>query len=131
GRASLRDWCLSKPPITEAENLVRAMDMAEKTGARIYIPHFSSGLGVGEFWRWRDRYDGVFLEPCPHYLTHTMESGIGSLGKANPPFRTAEDVDALWQALADGTVQVLASDHVPRKRATKEKGIWQASQGFP
>jgi dihydropyrimidinase len=40
-------------------------------------------------------------------------------------------LDALWAGLADGTIDVVASDHVPRKRATKEKPIWQASQGFP
>jgi dihydropyrimidinase len=56
---------------------------------------------------------------------------MGSLGKANPPFRSADDVDALWEGLADGSINVVGSDHVPRKRAGKEKGIWQASQGFP
>ena len=56
---------------------------------------------------------------------------LGSIGKANPPFRAPDDCEALWAGLADGTIDVVASDHVPRKRATKEKGIWQASQGFP
>jgi dihydropyrimidinase len=131
GRNTLHDWSLSKPPVTEAESLVRAMWMAEKTGARIYIPHVSAALTIEEFRKWRDRYDGVVLETCPHYLTHDQDMDLGGIGKANPPFRTKEDQDALWTALADGTVQVLASDHVPRKRATKDKGIWQASQGFP
>jgi dihydropyrimidinase len=131
GRTTLRDWSLSKPPVTEAENLVRAMWMAEKTGARIYIPHVSAALSLEEYRKWQARYANVFLETCPHYLTHDLDADLGGLGKANPPFRTREDIDALWAALADGTVQVLASDHVPRKRATKEKGVWQASQGFP
>jgi dihydropyrimidinase len=131
GRASLRDWCLSKPAFTEAESLVRGMYFAEYQGATIYIPHLSSKLALEEARRWRKRYDRVLLETCPHYLTHTLDSDLGSLGKANPPFRTAEDVEALWGALADGTIDVVASDHVPRKRATKERGIWQASQGFP
>jgi dihydropyrimidinase len=73
----------------------------------------------------------VLLETCPHYLTHTLDDDLGTIGKANPPLRTREDVDALWEGLADGTIEVVGSDHVPRKRATKEKGIWQASQGFP
>jgi dihydropyrimidinase len=60
-----------------------------------------------------------------------MDMDVGSLGKANPPFKTKDDQDALWEGLADGTIEVFASDHVPRKRSTKEKGIWQASQGFP
>lgn len=131
GRDTLKDWCRSKPPITEAENCVRAMYLAERLGARIYFPHISSRLALEEIRRWRSRYEHIVVETCPQYLTHTEDSDVGSIGKANPPFRKAEDVDALWRGLADGTVDVFASDHVPRKRATKEKSIWLASQGFP
>jgi len=131
GRDTLRDWCLSKPAFTEAENLVRAAYFAEHLGARIYIPHLSSALGLEAAERMREHYPHVYLETCPHYLTHTMDMDIGSLGKANPPFRTREDVEAMWEGIADGTIDVVASDHVPRKRATKEKPMWQASQGFP
>jgi dihydropyrimidinase len=131
GKSSLRDWCLSKPPFTEAENMLRAMYFAEHLGARVYFPHVSCKLGLDETRRWRERYGEVFIETCPHYLTHTLDSDIGSLGKSNPPFRTEEDIEALWGALGDGTVDVVASDHVPRKKATKLKPMWQASQGFP
>jgi dihydropyrimidinase len=131
GRDTLRDWCLSKPDFTEAENIVRAAYFAERTGAKVYIPHLSCRLGLEEVRRWRRRYPHVLLETCPHYLTHTLDDDLGTIGKANPPLRTREDVDALWEGLADGTIEVVGSDHVPRKRATKEKGIWQASQGFP
>lgn len=131
GRATLKDWCRSKPAITEAENCLRAMYFAERLGARIYIPHLSSRLALDEVRRWRQRYGEIFVETCPHYLTHTEDSDIGSVGKANPPFRTQDDVDALWEGLADGSIDVVGSDHVPRKKATKEKPIWQASQGFP
>ena len=131
GKNTLKDWCLSKPAFTEAESCVRAMMFAEHLGAKIYIPHLSSRMALDEVRRWRDRYDNVFVETCPHYLTHTLDSEIGSMGKANPPFRTADDVEALWEGLADGSIDIVASDHVPRKRATKEKPIWQASQGFP
>jgi dihydropyrimidinase len=131
GKDTLRDWCLSKPPFTEAENVVRAMYFAEHLGATIYIPHLSTRMALDEVRRWRNRYDNIFVETCPHYLTHTLDADIGSLGKANPPFRTADDVKAMWEGLADGSIDLVASDHVPRKRATKEKPIWQASQGFP
>jgi len=131
GRASLRDWSLSKPPFTEAENIVRAAYFAEHHGATIYIPHLSSALALDEVRRWRARHDKIVVETCPHYLTHTSDSDVGPIGKANPPFRERSDVDALWAGLADGSIDVVASDHVPRKRATKDKPIWQASQGFP
>ncbi len=131
GRDSFRDYCDSKPDFTETESIVRAMVFAEETGATIYIPHVSCARGLDEIRDFRGRYGKIFIETCPHYLTHHKEMDLGSIGKANPPFRTPEDCEALWEALADGTVDVVASDHVPRKRATKEKGIWQASQGFP
>lgn len=110
---------------------MRALYFAEHLGATIYIPHLSTRLALDEVRRWRDRYDRVFVEACPHYLTHDRDADIGPIGNSNPPFRSADDVAALWEGLADGSIDVVASDHVPRKRATKETSIWSASQGFP
>jgi dihydropyrimidinase len=129
--ASLRDWSAVKPAFTESEACVRAMLFAEHLGATIYIPHLSTRLALDEVRRWRGRYDRVFVETCPHYLTHDENSQLGGLGKANPPFRTPDDVAAMWEGLADGSIDVVASDHVPRKRSTKEVPLWKASQGFP
>lgn len=131
GVDTLKDWESIKPPITEAEACIRAMFLAEKTGAKIYIPHMSSRMGLDEVRRWRSRYDRVYVETCPHYLTHTSDMDLGGMGKANPPFRGKDDQDALWEGLADGSINVVASDHCPRKRATKDKSLWLASQGFP
>ena len=131
GGESLRDWARAKPAITETEPTVRAMLLAEHLGARIYIPHLSCAQTLNEVRRWRERYEPVFVETCPHYLTHTEESELGGLGKANPPFRTAEDVEALWEGISDGSIDVVASDHVPRKKSTKLLPLWKASQGFP
>jgi dihydropyrimidinase len=131
GGDTLKDWARTKPPFIEAENCIRAMYFAERLGARVYFPHISTRLSLDEIRRWRGRYANVFVETCPHYLTHTEDSDIGPIGKANPPFHGADDRDALWEGLADGSIDVVASDHVPRKRATKEKNLWLASQGFP
>ena len=131
GLDSLKDYCAAKPAFTETENIVRAMVYAEHLGTTVYFVHVSCASGVDEIRRYRERYGRIYVETCPHYLTHTMDSDLGSIGKANPPLRTAEDGEALWHALADGTVDVVGSDHVPRRRATKEKNIWQAAQGFP
>jgi dihydropyrimidinase len=131
GGSTLKDWAASKPAITEAESLLKAMYLAEQTGAQIYIPHLSTRLALDEVRRWRDRYPHVLVETCTHYLTHDENSELGGLGKANPPFRSPDDVKAMWEGLADGSIHTVGSDHVPRKRASKEKGLWQASQGFP
>jgi dihydropyrimidinase len=79
----------------------------------------------------RSRNDNIFIETCPHYLTLDVDSECGCYGKVNPPLRTAEDREALWKAIADGAVDTLGSDHVPRHRSFKEKDIWTASAGFP
>ena len=129
--ASLQDWSAVKPAFTEAEACVRAMYFAEHLGATIYIPHLSTRMALDEVRRWRRRYAHIRVETCPHYLTHDEYSPLGGIGKANPPFRTPDDVAAMWEGLADGSIDVVASDHVPRKRSTKETNLWKASQGFP
>lgn len=131
GGSTLKDWSLAKPAFTEAESSVRAMYFAEYLGAQIYIPHISTRMALNEVRKWRGRYDKVFVETCPHYLTHTEDSDLAGMGKANPPFRSADDVEAMWEGLRDGSIDVVGSDHCPRKRETKEKPLWLASQGFP
>ena len=131
GGTTLKDWARAKPPFTEAESCVRAMYFAEHLGARVYFPHISTRLALDEVRKWRARYGEIHIETCPHYLTHDENSDLGGMGKANPPFRSPDDVAAVWEALADGTIDTVASDHVPRKRATKDKNLWLASQGFP
>ena len=131
GRDTLRDWSDAKPAFTEAESCVRAMMFAEHLGAQIYIQHLSTRMSLDEVRRWRQRYEHVYVETCPHYLTHDEDSDLGSLGKANPPFRSKDDIEAMWEGLRDGSIDVVASDHVPRKKATKERPLWLASQGFP
>ena len=61
----------------------------------------------------------------------TSSPSSGPVAKVNPPLRTAADREALWQAIADGEINVIGSDHVPRHRSAKEADIWKASAGFP
>ena len=107
------------------------MYVARQTNCSIYFVHVTCRPAIEEIREVRERSNLVHAETCPQYLTHTMDSDIGSLGKANPPLKTADDCEAVWEALRDGTIQVVGADHVARKRATKEKDIWQSSQGFP
>ena len=131
GGQTLKDWSSAKPSITESEPCIRAMYFAERSNARVYFPHISSRLALDEIRKWRKRYDQVFIETCPHYLTHTEDSDLVGVGKANPPFRSKDDQDAIWEAIFDGTIDLLASDHSARKRVTKAKPLWLAAQGFP
>ena len=131
GRDDLKAWHESRPPFTEAEAAVRAMLFARETGNVAYIVHTSSGQTLQEARRFRNQGDKVHIETCPHYLTHTYESPVGTLGKQNPPLRGPEDVNALWEAIADGTVDTIGSDHAPGLGDRKQGSIWTASPGQP
>ena len=131
GGNTLKDWSACKPAITESEPALRAMYMAQELGARVYFPHISSRKALDVIRFWRQRFKDVIVETCPHYLTHTEDSDLGGMGKANPPFRTRDDLEAIWEAVFDGTVDLVASDHNARKKSAKDKPLWLASQGFP
>ena len=73
----------------------------------------------------------VTIETCPHYLTHDETWSGGVVGKINPPLRTAKDREALWQAIADGHVDTIGTDHVHRDISSKSASVWDASPGCP
>ncbi|GIW07937.1 MAG: dihydroorotase-like protein [Dehalococcoidia bacterium] len=133
GRDDLAAWDESRPDIVEAECILRTAYYAKQTGCPIYFVHISGAEALNAVRWMRERYPDhpIAAETCPHYLTHTKDSPIGSLGKVNPPLRSQADIDALWEGLADGTIDTVGSDHVPRRRAKKTGSIWTASAGFP
>ena len=105
--------------------------MAEVTGASVYAVHTSSQRALNAMARQQQQYPNLFVETCPHYLTLTTESPIGTYGKVNPPLREQADLEALWTAVASGQVDTIGSDHNARHKSFKEKDIWTASAGFP
>jgi dihydropyrimidinase len=131
GREGLHAWAASRPPITEAENVNRAAFFGRMTGCPIYVVHMSSAAALDEVRRARAQGARVYAETCPQYLAHTMDAPLGLLAKCNPPLRSPADVDALWGGLADGSIDTVGSDHVPRPRAAKSGTTWKASRGGP
>ena len=127
----LRVWNDIRPSFVEAEAEQRAAYLAGVTGASMYAVHVSSQRALEVLVDARRRHPHVYLETCPHYLTHDVDSDLGLRGKVNPPLREAEDREALWEALRDGIIDVVGSDHVPRHHSKKTGDIWKASAGFP
>jgi dihydropyrimidinase len=127
-------WNMSRPPYSEAEAIFRAAFLAEKAEChRIYIVHLSSqeGLEIIRWLRARNLTTKILVETCPHYLALDVDSEVGTIAKVNPPIRERSDVNVLWEAVRNGEIEVIASDHVARPKSTKEGGIWKASPGFP
>jgi dihydropyrimidinase len=123
----------SRPDFVEAEAAFRASMFGSEVGARTYVVHMSSKLGLEAMESVRRIYPEaeLFVETCPHYLTHTADTELGTIAKVNPPLRSAEDREALWRGIAAGTVQTVGSDHCARPRSAKEGSVWKASAGMP
>lgn len=129
----LREFEASRPDFVEAEAAFRATMLGSEVGARTYVVHMSSKLGLDAVEAARRLYPSaeIFLETCPHYLTHTADTELGVVAKVNPPLRYVKDRDALWDGLASGAIQTVGSDHCARPRSAKEGGVWKASAGMP
>jgi dihydropyrimidinase len=116
GRSASRYYPDSRPDYTEAIATERAISFSGATGAPIYIVHLSSSAAL-ECCR-QARADGlpVYVETRPLYLHLTrerFEDADGAKYTGNPPLREAADVKAIWDALANGTIQCLCTDHAP------------------
>lgn len=109
----------SRPPLVEAEATNRAIMHAELAGAPICIAHVTSAGAAGHVAEARARGVPVAAETCPQYLVldeSVYDPGAGcEVAKfvCSPPMRERSHVDALWKALADGTIQQISSDHAP------------------
>lgn len=122
----------TRPAILEAEAVNRAIGMAQVGGCPIYIPHVSARLALDEIRRARARGFRAYAETCPQYLTLTDADlrAQGPLLKIGPPLRSDDDREALWEGLADGSIDTVASDHAPKPKA-KDDDFVQAPYGSP
>ena len=122
GRTGVRDYLESRPAVAEAEAIARAILLAEETGCRLHVVHVSTGRGVALVAAARARGADVSCETCPHYLVLDAADAeaLGAPAKCAPPLRDATEVEALWRALADGSLPMVASDHSPAPSSLKQ-----------
>jgi dihydropyrimidinase len=131
GSGGLSSWNATRPPFVEADAVQRAARFSRIAGNAIYIVHTSSAEALAAARAAREEGADIVIETCPHYLTHDVDSACGDMGKINPPLRERADCDALWDGIASGLVDTVASDHVHRDLSSKNGGIWKASPGCP
>ena len=130
GRQDTAAWSDARPEFGELEAIRRMALFAEAAGVQLLIPHMGVGLG-SEFLRQKAWGRGrVATETCPHYLAFDKDTDRGVQGKVNPPLRSRPHIEALWQRLTDGTIDVMGSDHCPFTRAVKGADLWTARAGI-
>jgi dihydroorotase len=136
------------PSAAEETAVARDLELAELTGARLHLTHLSTAGSVELVRRAKDRGLRVTCDVTPHHLSMTDEWVAGSRlfawedggvdrgtpfdssTKVNPPLRTRADVRALWTALADGTVDAIATDHAPHASVKKDVEYDRAAFGI-
>ncbi|SPT54049.1 Dihydroorotase [Actinomyces bovis] len=119
----LRGW----PAVAEESIIARDVLLAEHVGSRLHVCHLSTAGSV-DIIRWaKARGINVTAEATPHHLllTDELARSYSPIYKVNPPLRTQADVDALRAALADGTIDVVGTDHAPHPLEDKDCE-WQA-----
>jgi len=121
GRTGVEHFPDSRPVEAEVKAVREAVDLAERSGAAIYLVHLSSRAALDAL-REGKRRARVFGETRPLYLYLTRAQFArpdAALWVGQPPLRETDDVAAIWTALADGTLDTVGTDHVPHTRAAK------------
>ncbi len=124
----------SRPAVVAIEAVSRAAILAEWTGARIHILHISSAEELRPLREAKARGVDITGETCPHYLLLSADDyhAMAGIIRVNPPVREKRNQEPLWQALTDGTIDLIATDHAPHTPEEKTRNdIWAVDCGFP
>lgn len=120
------------PREAEIDLIRRDAALALETGAEVVIQHISTAEGVELVRCAKAKGAHIHAEATPHHFTLTQDAAIrkGTLAKMNPPLREEEDRQAIIRGLADGTIDMIATDHAPHSKEEKEKPITEAPSGI-
>jgi dihydroorotase len=132
GLVSTRLGLKGVPAAAEEIMVARDILLAELTGGHVHLCHMSTRGSVELIRRAKDKGLRVTAEACPHHFTLTHEAceGYNTNAKMNPPLREPEDREAVRQALRDGTIDVICTDHAPHHYDAKEREFDDAPNGI-
>lgn len=138
GRLDGPAWAEARSSLAEKVAIELIISFAEATDARVHVVHMSTKEGVELVKAAKKRGVKVTAETCPHYLVLNAQDSMserGSFAKIAPPLRGKEDNEAHWQALADGTIDFVGTDHAPYEISTEKEypgsTIWNTFPGIP
>ena len=134
GRIDSMAHLAARPAVAEIEAINRVLTLAEWTGARVHIAHHSAADSLYLLREFKRRGVDVTAETCPQYLLlntdHMLK--LGGVMRVNPPIREPRHNQPLWDALMDGTLDMIATDHAPHTPEEKTReSIWECDCGFP
>jgi len=126
-----RTWLDSRPPEAEVGAIERLIALCEEFGVRTHIVHLATDAALPAIRAARARGLPVTVETCPHYLTFAAEeiADGATFFKCAPPIRARATRDALWRALEDGTIDLVATDHSPCPPEMKAGGDFVRAWG--
>jgi dihydroorotase len=121
-------WSAYRTAEAEEAAVERAVEVGSEAGATVHVAHTSTPEGVDAA-----RAGDATCEVTPHHLFLSREDldDLGTFGRMNPPLRSEDRRAALFERLADGRVDVVATDHAPHTREEKDASIWDAPSGVP
>jgi allantoinase len=126
-------WLASRPRASEDQAISLLLRLSREFNARVHIVHLSSADSLATLKRAKSDRTGVTVETCPHYLTFTSEEIADGATefKCAPPIRERQNREQLWAGLADGTIDLIASDHSPCSPSMKlrEEGDFMGAWG--
>ncbi len=138
GKTTPEYHSLSAPNLAETEAVMRIATFASTVGCPLYLVHLSARQSVDlvRLWRSWGSSTPLYTETCIHYLTLKNEElrKRGSLAKVGPPLREQEDLDALWQGVADGVIEVVSTDYAGHTQEKKEPiwdDVFKSPSGLP
>ena len=133
GRTDPRWYPSISPPVMEGEAAHRALALARLAGCRLLLFHLTTTDSLAELRRARDAGQAAFGEALLHHLLLGdelyLDPELAPQFMGTPPLRPGEHRDALWRALAEGTLDVVSTDHGPRRRVADESGRLRHQSG--
>ncbi len=134
GRSDTGAYVKSHPPEAEVKSIHRVIKLVKKSGVRVHFCHISSARGLEAVLAAKKADLPITCEVTPHHLFLSSEQyrKFGTFALTDPPLRTKKDTLALWSALKNGLVDVIASDHAPHTFEEKNtESAWEAKPGVP
>ena len=132
GSAAASCGLLGSDRRAEITMIERDLKLASKSGVRLNIQHISTAEGVEAVRRAKRSNPNIHAEATPHHftLTDSAVKEYGTLAKMNPPLRSADDREAIWEGISDGTIDIIATDHAPHSTEEKSRNFKDAPSGI-